>query len=170
MCFPLATPGGFSTSTIATALLSRTRGSTGTRMLSCSLRRASMTPMMSLSSISRSPGQVVTASSNGLFRAARPLHQRRYSSSKPPVPPSDGSNGIDASSQAPAKGVSASGEKREGKATRRRGRDHSRHNGSSKSNRHAAFSNPPSVPSTQHLQPHGKCHNFLAGPLFVRSG
>lgn len=50
--------------------------------------------------------------------------------------------------------MNSSGEKREGKATRRRG---SREHGGGrqqKSSQQAAFSNPPSVPSTQHLQPH----------------
>ncbi|KAJ5384609.1 hypothetical protein N7517_002520 [Penicillium concentricum] len=116
-------------------------------MLSTSLRRAAWTPM-SLPGITRS-GQNLTSS---LLGATRPLHQRRYSSSssKPPVPPSDGSRRMDTS--APAKGVNSSSEK--SKANRRRGKDSSARNGSSKSSQHAAFSNLPSVPSTQHRQPH----------------
>jgi hypothetical protein len=61
----------------------------------------------------------------------------------------------------PAKGVNSSGEK--GKAARRRGKDSGARNGSSKaSQQHAAFSKLPSVPSTQHRQPHGEClgHGF----------
>jgi hypothetical protein len=117
-------------------------------MLSTSLRRAAWTPMP-LPGITRS-GQNVTSS---LLGATRPLHQRRYSSSssKPPVPPSDGSRRLDSS--APAK-VNSSGEKGKG----RRGKDSTTRNASSKSNQqHAAFSKLPSVPSTQHRQPHGKC-------------
>ncbi|KAJ5748438.1 uncharacterized protein N7511_010134 [Penicillium nucicola] len=115
-------------------------------MLSTSLRRAAWSAMPLPGIVC--PAQNVT---NGLLGATRPLHQRRYSSSssKPPVPPSDGSRRMDTS--APAKGVS-SGEK--SKATRRR-RDTSARNGSSKSSQqHAAFSKLPSVPSTQHRQPH----------------
>ncbi|CAI7613664.1 unnamed protein product [Penicillium palitans] len=116
-------------------------------MLSTSLRRAAWTPMP-LPGITRS-GQTLTSS---LLGATRPLHQRRYSSSssKPPVPPSDGSRRMDTS--APAKGVNSSSEK--SKANRRRGKDSSARNGSSKSSQHTAFSNLPSVPSTQHRQPH----------------
>ncbi|KAJ5327584.1 uncharacterized protein N7506_010686 [Penicillium brevicompactum] len=119
-------------------------------MLSSSLRRAAWTPMP-LPGITRS-GQNVTSS---LLGATRPLHQRRYSSSssKPPVPPSDGPRRLDTT---PAKGVNSSSEK--SKATRRRGKDSAtRHASSKSSQQHAAFSNLPSVPSTQHRQPHGKC-------------
>lgn len=121
-------------------------------MLSTSLRRAAWTPMP-LPGITRSC-QSLTSS---LLGATRPLHQRRYSSSssKPPVPPSDGSRRMDTS--APAKGVNSSSEK--SKANRRRGKDSSSRNGSSKSSQHTAFSNLPSVPSTQHRQPHGECSN-----------
>ncbi|KAJ6152687.1 hypothetical protein N7497_007006 [Penicillium chrysogenum] len=84
-------------------------------MLSTSLRRAAWTPLP-LPGITRS-GQNLTSS---LLGATRPLHQRRYSSSssKPPVPPSDGPRRMDTS--APAKGVNSSSEK--SKANRRRGR------------------------------------------------
>ncbi|EDN08494.1 predicted protein [Histoplasma mississippiense (nom. inval.)] len=85
-------------------------------------------------------------------------HQRRYSSSKPPVPPSDGSRGIDTSSQSPTKSVSPSNkegaEKREGKPAKRRGGKDSS-NVSTKSKNNEPFLNLPSVPSTQHLHPHG---------------
>lgn len=55
----------------------------------------------------------------------------------------------------PAKNVNSSGEK--GKASRRRGKDNGARNASSKNGQQdAAFSNLPSVPSTQHRQPHGK--------------
>ncbi|KXG46965.1 protein of unknown function DUF1713, mitochondria [Penicillium griseofulvum] len=116
-------------------------------MLSTSLRRAAWAPMP-LPGITRS-GQNLTSS---LLGATRPLHQLRYSSSssKPPVPPSDGSRRMDTS--APAKGVNSTSEK--SKANRRRGKDSSTRNGSSKSSQHTAFSNLPSVPSTQHRQPH----------------
>ncbi|EER43755.1 DUF1713 domain-containing protein [Histoplasma capsulatum var. duboisii H88] len=84
-------------------------------------------------------------------------HQRRYSSSKPPVPPSDGSRGIDTSSQSPTKSVSPSNkegaEKREGKPAKRRGGKDSS-NVSTKSKTNEPFLNLPSVPSTQHLHPH----------------
>ncbi|KAL1964126.1 hypothetical protein VTN77DRAFT_7214 [Rasamsonia byssochlamydoides] len=111
-------------------------------MLSSSIRRVVRTSAVSLSSVT--PSVSVGASSNGLLSpATQRAPQRRYSSSKPPVPPNDGSRRIDASSQAPAKGVNPAGEKR---AAKRKGKD-------SKSNQHPAFLNLPSVPSTQHLQP-----------------
>ncbi|KAJ5674069.1 hypothetical protein N7462_009508 [Penicillium macrosclerotiorum] len=114
-------------------------------MLSTSLRRAAWAP---LSGISRSTQNIPTTAI-----ATRYVHQRRYSSSssKPPVPPSDGSRRMDTST--PAKGVNSSSEK--SKATRRRGKDSSGRNGSSRaSQQHAVFSKLPSVPSTQHRQPH----------------
>ncbi|KAJ5468229.1 hypothetical protein N7475_005981 [Penicillium sp. IBT 31633x] len=115
-------------------------------MLSTSLLRVAWAPMP-LPAIIR-PSQNVT---NGLLGATRALHQRRYSSSsKPPVPPSDGSRRLDTS--APAKGVNSSSDKN--KAPRRRGKDSASRNGSSKSSQYSAFSNLPSVPSTQHRQPH----------------
>ncbi|CAG8032647.1 unnamed protein product [Penicillium olsonii] len=116
-------------------------------MLSTSLRRAAWTPMP-LPGITRSSQNV----SSSLLGATRPLHQRRYSSSssKPPVPPSDGSRRLDTT---PAKGVNSSSEK--SKATRRRGKDSATRHASSKSDpQHTAFSKLPSVPSTQHRQPH----------------
>lgn len=118
-------------------------------MLTTSLRRAALAP---LSGVTRSSPSIP---SNGLLSATRHVHQRRYSSSssKPPVPPSDGSRRMDTST--PAKGVNSSGEK--GKSSRRRGKDNGARNGSSKSSQqHAAFSKLPSVPSTQHRQPHGE--------------
>ncbi|KAE8355167.1 hypothetical protein BDV28DRAFT_129428 [Aspergillus coremiiformis] len=117
-------------------------------MLSSSLRRAAWAPIAPISGIARSPSHALPASSN-LLGAAH-VRQRRYSSSS--SKPSDGSRKVDASSQTHAKGVNA-GEKREGKTSRRRGKDSSGRNGS-KSNQHAVFSRLPSVPSTQHLQPH----------------
>ncbi|KAJ5808421.1 hypothetical protein N7474_009690 [Penicillium riverlandense] len=114
-------------------------------MLTTSLRRAAWA--MPVPGLTRSSGQAL---------AVRGIHHRRYSSSssKPPVPPSDGSRRMDTSST-PAKGVSSSNEK--GKAARRRGKDNSARNGSSKaSQQNSVFANLPSVPSTQHLQPHGK--------------
>ncbi|KAH8424054.1 mitochondrial 37S ribosomal protein mS38 [Aspergillus melleus] len=119
-------------------------------MLSSSLRRAAWAPIVPISGISRSSSQGLTASSNGLVGATQQVRQRRYSSSS--SKPSDGSRNVDASSQTPAKGVN-SAEKREGKASKRRGKENNGRNGS-KSNQHTAFSRLPSVPSTQHLQPH----------------
>ncbi|KAI9043719.1 mitochondrial 37S ribosomal protein mS38 [Aspergillus affinis] len=119
-------------------------------MLSSSLRRAAWAPIVPISGISRSSSQGLTASSNGLLGATQQVRQRRYSSSS--SKPSDGSRNVDASSQTPAKGVN-SAEKREGKASKRRGKENNGRNGS-KSNQHTAFSRLPSVPSTQHLQPH----------------
>ncbi|KAJ5550961.1 hypothetical protein N7461_005659 [Penicillium sp. DV-2018c] len=115
-------------------------------MLSTSLRQAAW-KSMPLPGISHS-GQNLTT---GLLGATRSLHQRRYSSSsKPPVPPSDGSRRVDTST--PAKGVNSTGEK--SKTSRRRGKDSAARNASSKSSQYSAFSNLPSVPSTQHRQPH----------------
>ena len=127
-------------------------------MLSSSLRRVAWTPLAPISGISRSSTQTLSTSSNGLLGATQHVRQRRYSSSS--SKPSDGSRRVEASSQAPAKGVN-SGEKREGKASKRRGKDNGR-NGP-KSNQPSAFSNLPSVPSTQHLQPHGE----FAPPIHV---
>ena len=102
-------------------------------MLSSSLRRVAWAPTVPIPGISRSSGQTLAASSN--------VRQRRYSYSS--SKPSDGSRKVDTSSQTPAK------------ASRRRGRDGNGRNGSSKPNQNPAFSNLPSVPSTQHRQPHG---------------
>ncbi|KAJ5736184.1 uncharacterized protein N7483_001309 [Penicillium malachiteum] len=116
-------------------------------MLSTSVRRAAWAP---LSGVSRSTQNIPCT---GLLDATRHVQQRRYSSSssKPPVPPSDGSRRLDTST--PAKGVNSSSEK--GKTSRRRGKDSGARSGSSKSSQqHAAFSKLPSVPSTQHRQPH----------------
>ncbi|GIJ87851.1 hypothetical protein Asppvi_006764 [Aspergillus pseudoviridinutans] len=118
------------------------------QMLPSSVRRAVWTPIVPISAISRTSSQALASSSNGFFGTTEHVRQRRYSSSS--SKPSDGSRNIDASSQTPAKGVN-SGDKREGKSSKRRGKDG--RNGS-KSNQHAAFSRLPSVPSTQHLQPH----------------
>ncbi|KAL2815562.1 hypothetical protein BJX63DRAFT_162155 [Aspergillus granulosus] len=118
-------------------------------MLSSSLRRAAWAPIAPASGICLSSTQTLAASSAGIVRTTQ-ARQRRYSSSS--SKPSDGSRKVDASSQTPAKGVS-SGEKREGKPSRRRGKDGSGRNGS-KTNPPTAFSRLPSVPSTQHLQPH----------------
>ncbi|GAQ04242.1 hypothetical protein ALT_1563 [Aspergillus lentulus] len=118
------------------------------QMLPSSVRRAVWTPIGTISTISRISSQALASSSNGFFGTTEHVRQRRYSSSS--SKPSDGSRNIDASSQTPAKGVN-SGDKRDGKSSKRRGKDG--RNGS-KSNQHAAFSRLPSVPSTQHLQPH----------------
>lgn len=129
-------------------LPSQSLGTTPT-MLSTSIRRAAWAPLSS------APRAVQSVPSTGLLGATRYVHQRRYSSSssKPPVPPSDGSQRLDTST--PAKNVNSSGEK--SKAARRRGKDAGARNGSSKSSgQHAAFSKLPSVPSTQHQQPHGE--------------
>ncbi|KAL4782408.1 hypothetical protein BJX76DRAFT_349393 [Aspergillus varians] len=115
-------------------------------MLSSSLRRAAWAPIAPVSGVCRSSSQGLATSSAGIVR------QRRYSSSS--SKPSDGSRRVDASSQTPAKEVS-SGEKREGKSSRRRGKDGGGSGRSgSKSSQPNAFSRLPSVPSTQHLQPH----------------
>ncbi|KAJ5093427.1 hypothetical protein N7456_009288 [Penicillium angulare] len=116
-------------------------------MLSTSICRAAWAP---LAGASRTAQSIPSA---GLLGASRHLHQRRYSSSssKPPVPPSDGSRRLDTST--PAKGVNSSSEK--GKSTRRRGKESGARSGSSKSSQQdTAFSKLPSVPSTQHRQPH----------------
>ena len=125
-------------------------------MFSSSVRRAARTPTVPFPVVPRPTlaSASSTSSSSGYTRT----HQRRYSSSKPPVPPNDGSRGIDASSQTPGKGVNPSAkegaEKREGKASKRKGKDGSG-NGSVKS-KHAAFVDLPSVPSTQHVHPNGQ--------------
>lgn len=119
------------------------------KMLSSSLRRAAWAPMGPIAGMSRATSQSITTSANGLIGSSQHVRQRRYSSSS--SKPSDGSNKVDSSSQTPAKGVN-SAEKREGKASRRRGKDSNGRNGSKQP---TAFSRLPSVPSTQHLQPHG---------------
>lgn len=126
-------------------------------MLASSLRRVARPSAVPLTSGSISSTPTVASSSNGVLATVIRQAQRRYSSSsssKPPVPPSDGSRRIDAS--APAKGVNPSGKaSREGKASKRRnGRQ------SAKSSQDAAFLNLPSVPSTQHMQPHGRSTHF----------
>lgn len=122
-------------------------------MLTTSLRSAVRASAVSLPSVNPTAGAAI-AVPKLLETASNGLHQRRYSSSKPPVPPNDGSRPIDTSSQAPAKGVSPTGQKRDGKTAKRRAKE-SRRNGSGKSSQSSAFLNLPSVPSTQHLQPQG---------------
>lgn len=127
-------------------------------MLASSLLRAARQTARPIAGVSLPFTPAAAASSNGLLATVARQAQRRYSSSKPPVPPSDGSKRIDAS--APAKGVNpsgkASGDKREGKAAKRKGNGRQ----SAKSSQDAAFLNLPSVPSTQHLQPHGRYTHF----------
>lgn len=125
----------------------------GVTMLTTSLRNAVRTSAVSLASVNPAASAAV-AVPKLLETASHGLHQRRYSSSKPPVPPNDGSRPIDTSSQTPAKGVSPTGQKRDGKAAKRRAKE-SRRSGSGKSSQSSAFLNLPSVPSTQHLQPQG---------------
>ncbi|ODH47241.1 hypothetical protein GX48_06643 [Paracoccidioides brasiliensis] len=115
---------------------------------------ARSSPVSAIPATVRPSSIVIIASSSGLTSTR--TNQRRYSSSKPPVPPSDGSRGIDASSQTPAKGVNPSkkecGEKCEGKTVKRRNcKDAS--NVFAKSKNNEPFLNLPSVPSTQHLHP-----------------
>ena len=139
-------PDDFASGSDSSSPSSQLLGLTPT-MLSTSLRRAAWAP---LSGISRSNQNIPSS----VLGATRHLHQRQYSSSssKPPVPPSDGSRRMDTST--PAKGVNSSGEK--GKSARRRGKENGARNGSSKAGQQdAAFSKLPSVPSTQHRQPHG---------------
>ncbi|KAF7715648.1 Uncharacterized protein PECH_001275 [Penicillium ucsense] len=115
--------------------------------MSTSLRRAAWAPLFGSSRVTQQPIP------SSVLGASRSLHQRQYSSSssKPPVPPSDGSRRLDTST--PAKGVNASGEK--GKSARRRGKENGTRGASSKANQqNAAFLKLPSVPSTQHRQPH----------------
>lgn len=128
-------------------------------MITSSVRRAALPSTASLpsravllavSSSSPAPGPT---SGNPPYR-----HQRRYSSSKPPVPPSDGSRGIDPPTQTPAKSVSSGPsskkdvEKREGRSSKKRaGKD-----GETAKSKQANSLKLPSVPSTQHLHPHGK--------------
>ncbi|EGE00698.1 hypothetical protein TESG_07992 [Trichophyton tonsurans CBS 112818] len=126
-------------------------------MITSSVRRAALPSTASLpsravllavSSSSPAPGPT---SGNPPYR-----HQRRYSSSKPPVPPSDGSRGIDPPTQTPAKSVSSGPsskkdvEKREGRSSKKRaGKD-----GETAKAKQANSLKLPSVPSTQHLHPH----------------
>lgn len=122
-------------------------------MLSTSISRAAWTP---LAGFTRAAQNVP---SSGLLGATRRVHQRRYSSSssKPPVPPSDGSRRMDTST--PAKNVNSSAEK--GKVSRRRGKENGARSASKNGQQDAAFSNLPSVPSTQHRQPHGRSIEIL---------
>ncbi|WEW56804.1 hypothetical protein PRK78_002259 [Emydomyces testavorans] len=110
------------------------------------------TPAVSLPAVTPRPSTIVFASCASNLTAPRG-HQRRYSSSKPPVPPSDGSRGIDAPSQAPAKSVSPSKKDEAEKRPKRRTKE-------SKSKPETSL-NLPSVPSTQHLHPQGSCHLVL---------
>ncbi|KAM5438088.1 hypothetical protein McanMca71_000493 [Microsporum canis] len=126
-------------------------------MISSSVRRAALPSTASLPSravllaVSSSSPATGPSSGNTPYR-----HQRRYSSSKPPVPPSDGSRGIDPPAQTPAKSVSSGPsskkdvEKREGRSSKKRaGKD-----GEMAKSKQANSLKLPSVPSTQHLHPH----------------
>jgi hypothetical protein len=120
-------------------------------MFSSSVRRAARLPALPTSS---SQSGAAVRASGGRLPALIAHQPRRYSSSKPPVPPSDGSRGIDTSSQTPSKGVNPSnGDKREGKSKR--------HGSTANRSKHDAFMNLPSVPSTQHLHPPGELFLLL---------
>ncbi|KAJ6166580.1 hypothetical protein N7470_002027 [Penicillium chermesinum] len=88
------------------------------------------------------PGQHIPCTS--IVGATRQAHQRRYSSSssKPPVPPSDGSRRMDTST--PSKGVNSSGEK--SKSARRRGKDNGARNGSKSASSMPHFQSFPAFP------------------------
>ncbi|EEP79712.1 predicted protein [Uncinocarpus reesii 1704] len=113
-------------------------------MLSSSICRIARTPTVAIPAVTPRPSTIALASSATNLAAPR-THHRRYSSSKPPVPPSDGSRGIDAPSQAPAKSVSPTKKEDAEKRTKRRAKE-------SKSKPETSL-NLPSVPSTQHLHP-----------------
>lgn len=130
-------------------------------MLSSSLRRAAWTPIVPITGIARaasSAGGAASTAGNPTTQHQQQhqhqqyVRQRRYSSSSS-KPSDDGSSGLEASSQTPAKGVNSSGEnKRDGKS-KRRGKDRS---AQQQQQQHSAFSKLPSVPSTQYQQPHGE--------------
>ncbi|EER27077.1 hypothetical protein CPC735_024130 [Coccidioides posadasii C735 delta SOWgp] len=113
-------------------------------MFSSSICRMARAPTVSLPAVAPRPCTIVLASSASNLSTPR-TQQRRYSSSKPPVPPSDGSRGFDASSQTPAKSVSPSKKDETEKRSKRRAKE----NKSKPKN----TLNLPSVPSTQHLHP-----------------
>lgn len=126
-------------------------------MISSSVRRVARPPAAALQLPLLQPRSIALASGKG-------FHTRRYSSSsKPPVPPSDGSRGFDASSAAHAKGVGATEKKTkrdgEGKEKERRrsaGGNGKVKAGSKQEGVESLNLNLPSVPSTQHLHPHGE--------------
>ncbi|KAI1919564.1 hypothetical protein LOZ12_000398 [Ophidiomyces ophidiicola] len=113
-------------------------------MISSSICRMARTPTATLPAVTPRPSAIVLANSASTLSAPR-YHQRRYSSSKPPVPPSDGSRGIDAPSHAPTKSVNPSKKDDAEKRPKRRAKE-------IKSKIEPSL-NLPSVPSTQHLNP-----------------
>ncbi|KAK2853341.1 hypothetical protein FQN49_005164 [Arthroderma sp. PD_2] len=126
-------------------------------MISSSVRRAALPSTASLPSRAVLLAVSSNSSGTGVSSGNTPYrHQRRYSSSKPPVPPSDGSRGIDPPAQTPAKSVSSGPsskkdvEKREGRSSKKRaGKD-----AEMAKSKQANSLKLPSVPSTQHLHPH----------------
>jgi hypothetical protein len=126
------------------------------KMLSTSFRGVARVSNGAFTNVSRYTTPTITTSSSVLkVSTYRRVHQRRYSSSKPPVPPNDGSRPIDTSSQTPTKSVSPTNGKQENKNSKRRGKDHKRQGVAKSTNQRYGLPNLPSVPSTQHLQPEG---------------
>ncbi|PGG97373.1 hypothetical protein AJ80_09713 [Polytolypa hystricis UAMH7299] len=129
-------------------------------MFSSSMRRVARAPPSVSAAVTPrcSSSSVVIVACPGSYLPTIRSHQRRYSSSKPPVPPNDGSRGssssssIDSSSQSPAKSVSPN-QKRDGKASKRRGKDGAA-NGAAVKAKHDPTLHLPCVPSTEHLHPH----------------
>lgn len=142
-------------------------------MISSSVRRVARPPTVA-PTLQLQPRTVAlaAAASQGNATGFQSFHHRRYSSSssKPPVPPSDGSKGGFDASAAHAKGGVAASDKREGKSGaagggKRRGKDGGNNgvngNGKAKSKQQEGLLNLPSVPSTQHLHPHGEFYHVV---------
>jgi hypothetical protein len=88
----------------------------------------------------------------------RRTHQRRHSSSKPSSPPDGGSRSLDTPAEATSKGTSpASKQDGDKRSTTRMGRRKSRDASveTAAKTKDETMLNLPSVPSTQHLHPHG---------------
>lgn len=145
-------------------------------MLSTSLRRAVRTTTTNSSSIpfpAILPSVSAVASAKNSFvtatnRRQGAQHQRRYSSSKPPVPPNDGSHPIDtsSSSQTPAKGGVNNGNKSAGKSASDKAKDSHGRKASKSRQAPAPFLNLPSVPSTQDTPMQGESWRYTRKLFF----
>lgn len=123
-------------------------------MMSSSLRRVTRVCPSTCSISCRSPSPSIAASSQRFTPS--PGHQRRHSSSKPPVPPNDGSRGVDSPAQGSVKTMKGNASKdaalkragAESRLAKRKGKEAVENNSETPMNI-------PSVPSTQHLSPKG---------------
>ncbi|KAI9729452.1 MAG: hypothetical protein M1834_006833 [Cirrosporium novae-zelandiae] len=114
--------------------------------------RATLTTTVSSSICPRSAAAAVTSTASSRSFSSR-RSQRRYSSSKPPPPPSDDSRGIE-TPDAPTKSATATSKENAKRSTTKIGRRKAKGTVDVSKDESAQFASLPSVPSTNHINPH----------------